>query len=484
MNSVFSLFTALFRKRDVTSLEKTAMAPEVAKAYNKTRIGKNHRTFCNAPSVNMYFTQDGTVKACCHNSEFSIGTYPGQSLKEIWNGDRAREFRNNMRRYDLSTGCRICEMDIESGAFEEVPARHFDVLPSHPEYPVMMEFLLTNTCNLDCLMCKGEFSSLIRKNREKLPPLSSPYDNEFLRQLEEFIPHLRETRFSGSGEAFSIDMNYMIWEMIITHNPKCLIVVQTNGTILTARVKDILSRGNFQIGVSLDSLQKETFETIRINANFDKVMENIRYFNDYCKRVNSRFSISTCVMRQNWRELPEFILFANSIDAIATFHKVWFPREYALHNLPAKGLTDIYNYLSSFDFDTSSPVKKKNNEHFHYFTGVVKQWTKETMKREEEINYLTTQSADSLWFYAENKLAKGIAKGNETREEKNEILNICMNKLKAVLLLYDDNEKDEALRKMCLSPADEMVKALRYQSAEVLFEQAKRFLNPEAVPQE
>jgi MoaA/NifB/PqqE/SkfB family radical SAM enzyme len=89
MNSVTGLFTALFRKQCVKPAAKPAMASEIAGAYNKSRKGKNHKTFCYAPSVSMYFAQDGKVKACCHNSEFSVGSYPQQSLKEIWNSNKA-----------------------------------------------------------------------------------------------------------------------------------------------------------------------------------------------------------------------------------------------------------------------------------------------------------------------------------------------------------------------------------------------------------
>lgn len=164
-----------------------------------------------------------------------------------------------MKDYSLFKECNICKADLEIGAFDEVSAKHFDSLPIHPSYPTMMEFLLTNTCNLECVMCKGEFSSLIRQNREKLPPIANVYDDAFISQLRPFIPHLREVRFSGSGEAFLIDANYKIWDMILEINPQCLIMVQTNGTVLNSRIKDLLIRGNFQIGVSLDSLKKEVF---------------------------------------------------------------------------------------------------------------------------------------------------------------------------------------------------------------------------------
>ena len=319
---------------------------EVIAEYNKTR-NASHNTFCHAPGVNMLFAQDGKVKACCHNLEFILGEYPKQSITEIWKSEAAGELRGYLKNYNLSHGCDICAADMNTRSYEEVSARHFDSLPVNKDYPVMMEFLMTNTWHLECVMCKGEYSSLIRKNREKLPPLVSPYDKNFIKQLEEFIPHLHETRFSGSGEAFAIDMNYEIWEMIIRLNPKCVIMVQTNGSYLNARIKDFLNRGNFRIGVSLDSLDRVNYESIRLNASFDRVMENIRYFSEYSRGKNEKFALALCVMRQNWRELPAFINFCNENNAVATLHKVWFPVEYALHSLSYKELTEVYRLPAS-----------------------------------------------------------------------------------------------------------------------------------------
>ena len=143
--------------------------------YNKSRpITADRTSFCYAPSVNMLFSQDGIVRVCCHNMEFSIGKYPEQSIAEIWKSEKANGLRQHMKDWDLSHGCQICDADLRMGSFEEVRASHFDYLPQHADYPTMMEFLLTNTCNLECVMCRGEYSSLIRKNREKLPPIASP----------------------------------------------------------------------------------------------------------------------------------------------------------------------------------------------------------------------------------------------------------------------------------------------------------------------
>jgi len=77
-------------------------------AYNKTRSVLSHKKLCYAPSTNMYFTQDGKVKVCCNNFHYTIGSYPQQSIREIWQSNQAQEIREKMQQYDFSSGCNVC----------------------------------------------------------------------------------------------------------------------------------------------------------------------------------------------------------------------------------------------------------------------------------------------------------------------------------------------------------------------------------------
>jgi len=462
---------------------------ELAAAYNESRKRSMRGSFCYAPSVNMLFSQDGTVRVCCHNTDFIIGKYPDQSLNEIWNSAKANEMREYMRRYDLLHGCGVCGFDVNRRSFDELRSNQFDKVPRHPDYPTQMEFLVSNQCNLECVMCSGEYSSLIRKNRERLPALITPYDREFLRQIEEFIPHLFEARFSGSGEPFSIDMNFEIWEMIIRLNPKCIIYVHTNGTILTDRVKDVLKRGKFKIGLSLDSLQKETYEAIRLNANFDKVMENVLFFNEYSRKMSDTFAftIATCVMRQNWHELPHLIEFCNKLNVLAMFHKVWFPAEHALHNLKQEQLAEIYNYLSGFDFPSDTCRQKRNREHYRYFTSVIKQWSEEAFEREAEgrrvqsrIAFVRSLPVSELSPYLRSKLKNCVANIQTSENEKTELLNLALNKFETLLNSFESEpDREKILQWSCIENTESVLASLKNYPLDYLAEQAKKALKLE-----
>jgi MoaA/NifB/PqqE/SkfB family radical SAM enzyme len=205
LKHIISKIKGILLQKNVSQAFSGTISPKEIDRYNEKRARSVIKSFCLAPSTNMLFAQDGSVRVCCHNLDHVIGRYPNESLMEIWKGHKAKEIRMAMEAYDLSKGCAVCQGNVDLGAYEEVTALHFDSLaPINDTYPQMMEFLLSNVCNLECVMCQGEFSSLIRKNREKLPPLISPYDSEFIRQVKPFLKNLKEARFSGSGEAFAI----------------------------------------------------------------------------------------------------------------------------------------------------------------------------------------------------------------------------------------------------------------------------------------
>lgn len=454
------IFNTLFKKESSIIEDAKNNFPFINE-YNEQRNKGKASAICHAPSTNMYFSQTGEVKVCCHNSEFIAGKYPEQSLNEIWNSQAIKSMRQDMTNYKLGKGCEICSADLVGKHFNEVRAKHFDHIPNHPNYPTQMEFLITNTCNLECVMCKGEFSSSIRKNVEKLPAIPNVYDDKFIEQLEEFIPYLHETRFSGSGEAFLIDANYKIWEKIIELNPSCKIMVQTNGTVLNNKVKDILSRGNFHIGVSLDSLKKEVFEEIRPNSKFERVIENTYYFNEYCLKNEHKFNISMCVMRQNWKEMPDFVEFSNKLKAVQTFHRVWFPRKYALFNLSFIELEKIHQHLSSFDFSTETYLEKLNRDHYKYFQNSVKEWLNESIYiGNKTMNLQNPQVADlkSILF---QRIKLFLLENTDNFEG-----NIEFNYQKIVEqinqlsdLLIEDDLKKNALLEMCRVDVKEVVDA-------------------------
>jgi len=113
-------------------------------------------------------------------------------------------------------------------------------------------------------------------------------------------------------------------------------------------------------------------------------MENIKCLHKYSKSKHPFFGRSACVMRQNWKELPDFIEFCNKLDAPVYFHSVWFPPQSSVWNLDSNSLKEIYEFLSGLDFPEANPVQKKNLNHYKDTVKLIFQWWKDAEKRETE----------------------------------------------------------------------------------------------------
>lgn len=341
--------------------KKLNLPNEFIKSYYQSRTISDKRFICHAPFNNMYFNSLGDIANCWLTFDSPEQYTEDRTLKEIWFGEKFTKLRENIKNFDLSSRCTTCLHYLENKNHVNLLAKAYDNEYPLGDYPTMMEFELTNTCNLECSMCTGLLSSAIRTNREKLPKLKSPYGAKFVQELEEFIPFLHEARFNG-GEPFLIKIYYDIWERIIAINPKCKIVVATNGTVLTKKVKDTLERGNFHINISIDSLIPERYGEIRVNGNLNQVIENFKYFKDYCAEKKRTICVMINPMRTNWEEMPNFVDFCNTHNVHLWFNSIIHPEELSLWSLPYSELQIIYDQLSAADFSQTESKSREDKK--------------------------------------------------------------------------------------------------------------------------
>jgi MoaA/NifB/PqqE/SkfB family radical SAM enzyme len=346
----------------------------------RSRENRSRRTdvsvVCHAPFISLNFEQNGNATVCCYNRTHVLGTYPEVSVSEMWFGGKANELREAIRELDFGKGCELCLVQLQSRNFAGTRMLQFDHLSGKTrgrEYPRVMEFEITNVCNLECIMCNGYYSALIRRNREHLPPLKSPYDAGFVDQLEPFLPHLIEAKFLG-GEPFLIQRYWEIWERFLQVNPKVTIPVTTNGTMLTDRVLSILKALDFRIVLSIDSIVRETYESIRLNADYDEVMRHLRYFLDYMHAKGEPLFAAVCPMKQNWSEMPGLLEFANEQGARLIFNSVLYPESCSLRSLSTSELDEVLDRYRSVRHRSETVWQRQNRVAWEDLTHQLEQW--------------------------------------------------------------------------------------------------------------
>lgn len=367
-------------------------AEQIAEYNNKRKQFDQNRTIntispCIAPYNNMYFTTEGNVAPCWLLVGHLDKWGPERSIKDIWFGEKFTEYRNNLKNGVFNSECRVCKQKIEADTWPLAMA--YDGF-SVKEYPTMLELELSNQCNLECIMCEGRLSSGIRKNREKLPPMQQVYDENFVEQLKEFIPHLEELRFNG-GEPFAQKIVYDICMLVAEINPNLRINIATNGTVYNKQVREILSKCNISLNISIDSLDKDNYEAIRLNGNFDILMENFQIFNKYCKDNNRGLSVMVNPMNNNWWEMPEFVKFTTENKVNLWYNTIHHPEHLSIWKLPSQDLNVILQTLQP-QVDDLKPANFSNfvahgnwEKLDHFVNKQLVNWYQKQLSREHDV---------------------------------------------------------------------------------------------------
>ncbi len=329
------------------------MKDDIRGQYDRNRdiARQPFRSACYAPFTSLYFNPTGDVTPCCQTqkSDFVLGNVAVEPLGAIWNGEKIRQLRESLAGYQFPKACGFCDWQVRSGNMEGVFATVFDVFTIYDspiEWPIAMEFSMSNACNFECIMCDGVNSSRIRKRREKRPPLPRPYDERFLDDLDEYLPHLRWARFYG-GEPFLSSENYRVWSGLGKRKDWDQVAVQitTNGSIYHQKVEEVLDSLAVDVVVSLDAATRESLERVRVNANYDRIMENIARFRKYAYRKGTDLGFSYCLMPQTWTEFGDVLLFAEDQGSEVFVNTVTDPKHCSLYSLPNDELSTIVEKL-------------------------------------------------------------------------------------------------------------------------------------------
>jgi radical SAM protein with 4Fe4S-binding SPASM domain len=171
---------------------------------------------------------------------------------------------------------------------------------------------------------------------------------EDFKKIIDKLDTLFKINVSGQGELF---MHPEIFKMINYANKRGILVnINSNGTLLNKSIIDNICKSDIgEMGISIDSPTKEKYEKIRIGANYDKLLENIKALSSELKR-RKRHTILTMtpiIFKENIDELPNFIRLAKKIGMTKV----------AMQTLQTKE-----NFLKSYDKDMKNQLVIKDLE--------------------------------------------------------------------------------------------------------------------------
>lgn len=158
-------------------------------------------------------------------------------------------------------------------------------------------------CNLRCQMCAINYD-LRYKPAAGRPPFFEP---DLFAKLRPIFPSLLRAYLFGLGEPL---LNPHLIEYIRELRAAGVqVAFNTNATLVDdAKAEAIALAGANRVTVSIDGATKETYETIRRGASWEKVMRGIRALVAAGKRHgNPTVDMSFVAMRSNVHEIPRLV---------------------------------------------------------------------------------------------------------------------------------------------------------------------------------
>ncbi len=301
---------------------------------------------CSAPSAALYLRPDGQVAACC-GSWHLLGSVTGpdrRSLREIWHGARAAQLRDAVAAHDFGLGCWECGQLVRAGRRSASLAASFDRWGADAEYPAMIDFAMSNRCNLQCVMCNGGLSSAIRRHREHREPLPAAYDERFFDELREFLPHLRRAQFKG-GEPFLAPENRRVWDDLLAIGARPEVCVTTNGTVWSKDVRRYVEDLAMDVIVSVDATEPDVLRSIRVGVDPDRLWRNVDRLAEITRRTGATLDLHMCLMSTNWAQLAPFLLEADRRELGADLIWVDGPAQFNLLTMPLADLAAAHEQL-------------------------------------------------------------------------------------------------------------------------------------------
>lgn len=151
----------------------------------------------------------------------------------------------------------------------------FPKLKELEKYPPCVQIEPSSICNFRCVFCFQTDQKLTKPAEKHMGQMSLDMFKSIIDQLEGNVDFIT---LASRGEPL---LNRNLPEMLDYAKGKFLgFKINTNASHLSeANARMILESDISTLVFSVDAGEKEVYENLRINGNFDKVMENIKNFN-------------------------------------------------------------------------------------------------------------------------------------------------------------------------------------------------------------
>lgn len=383
----------------------------------------NLDNFCIVPFVQLNTRGKGDARVCCsiegvdrgipkhitvdeinketYNSDTEVFNMFNDSITDLWNSKFMKDFRMRMLNGEKIPNCNFCYRMEASGLGSKRTGknkRFLDkVLPMLEDYyktngyvdvmPQWWEIRLSTKCNLSCIMCSPNLSSMMYKEYTKWEDkltrqmkgsldIARTFGEEYLSESQYFkdqvIDNLQNVlymEFRG-GEVFadkhSVDFMDQISRTEYAKN--ITLDISTNATLISEEIVDLLNR--FKGGLlrfSIDAY-KDADELIRAHTDWNDVISSIN--NSTSLHENWETVTQTCLQTLNCIGITDLMQFFDNYCRESNntrFHlgvtsvrgKEWLRHELVPLNLRLQEVKKLEEFLETSWLCNDSPHKKR-----------------------------------------------------------------------------------------------------------------------------
>lgn len=276
-----------------------------------------YKKFCTRPFEEIEIHNTGEVYTCCPNwnNFYSIGNIFEQSIEEVWNSQRAKEFRRRILNNDYSlcdsNGCTYCKQSLFMSPYST------DCKSQMEEYPKIVKFCYDYECNIACTICRDK---LKRLPQEDLELLNSKIDTFFL----PFLKSAKTLIINSYGDPFGSRHSRLVIQKAAEKFPDLKFDFHTNGILCnetTFKNLNITPDKIEKMRISIHAATAQTYGKIVPEGEiyFPKITENLKYLAQIRKTNHFEFYIHFVLTPLNYQEMPDFVRLAEEVGAIPCF---------------------------------------------------------------------------------------------------------------------------------------------------------------------
>tara|TARA_Y100000296_G_C5171182_1_gene257365 strand:- start:194 stop:2752 length:2559 start_codon:yes stop_codon:yes gene_type:complete len=329
--------------------------------------------YCASMWKSIHLDVDGYLTPCCafvgeenkHTKITDVEKVEEVSQKEF------EPYREQMRKGYWPKGCVECKFAEEEGRLSKrlEHLEYVDYMFTDPE-DLELEYLQLKTgreCNLECTICNAGNSTAIARRELKDGKITQRIFDLYEKGDRWATDVLEYNKINPNKDYFRIDISggeplmnpqHLEWLDKLKNPHLTDLFYSTNGTIIPTE-KTIQIWEKFKsicISFSIDSYG-EKFEKLRVNANWDKVLSNMKYITEKIVRdrltlQDSRTVVLMTIHNKNVNDIFDLyeilyneIDWKNKIDFM-NYNYLFNPSQVAIHRMSKM---DLKNTISNYE---------------------------------------------------------------------------------------------------------------------------------------